>query len=66
MDGLDPNLTIDDVRATAVDEVFGKPLMVNVFRAVIVEALVATSLGADWTWCSGEWAPCDFRHANGA
>ena len=55
----------DKIIRIASDAAFGSPVMNNVMRAVIVEAMVSTALSADWTWCSSDWSLCDFRHADG-
>lgn len=36
----------------------------NVYRSVVVEAIVATAL-PDWEWCSADYASCDFRRNDG-
>ena len=58
---------MDKINATvsaAADAIFGKPLVTNVYRSVLVEAMVAGAL-KDWTWCSGDYAAYDFSHPNG-
>ena len=58
-------VTAADIAARASAEVFGRPLVANNFRAVVVEAIVAAAVGDDWVWCSGDWAGCDFRRGDG-
>lgn len=53
--------TVDDIVRKASEVTFDRPLVTNVFRAVIAEAIVAAAL-PDWNWCSGDYASCDFRH----
>lgn len=49
----------------AADAAFGRPLVNNVLRAILAEAVVASALGEGWEWCSADWAECDFRHRDG-
>jgi len=48
---------------------FGKSLVMNVHRSILVEAMVAEALSDEetsgWTWCSGDYSSHDFRHADG-
>lgn len=60
-----PMIDTDSLIFKAAQEAFGKPVINNVLRAVIAEALVACSLPEEWIWCSGDWAPCDFKHSDG-
>jgi hypothetical protein len=53
--------TIDDVVRRATEVTFDKCLVTNVFRSVLVEAIVAAAL-PDWNWCSSDYASWDFRH----
>ncbi|MGY6710350.1 MAG: hypothetical protein ACXIVF_18665 [Rhizobiaceae bacterium] len=55
----------DEIVRIAADTAFGNPVMNNVMRAIVVEAIVSSALTADWQWCSADWALCDFRHADG-
>jgi hypothetical protein len=52
------------VRCRAEDFLFGKPLVVNVYRSVLVEAMLDIALGDDWKWVAGDYAPFDFRHSD--
>lgn len=45
--------------ATATATVFDRPLVTNVYRSVLSEAIVAAAL-PDWTWCSADYAAHDF------
>jgi hypothetical protein len=54
-------ITVDDIVRKATEVTFDKPLVTNVFRSVLVEAIVAAAL-PDWDWCSRDYASCDFRH----
>ena len=56
---------LSDIVTKAAGSVFNKPLITNVYRAVIVEAIVDTALGGDWSWCSADYAGWDFEHVDG-
>ena len=43
---------------------FGRPLVMNVLRSIIVEAIVSEAL-SDWEWCAHDYASYDFRHGDG-
>jgi hypothetical protein len=53
-----------EVVRKACAAMFGRPLVTNVYRSVLVEAIVAMAL-KDWEWVSADYAPYDFRHPNG-
>lgn len=53
------------VIAKVCDAAFGKPLITNVLRAQIVEAMVAIALEPEWHWCGADYAPCDFERSDG-
>lgn len=46
----------------AAKAAFDQPRINNVFRSVVVEAIVDAALGDGWRWCSGDWAAFDFQH----
>ena len=48
----------------ASNTVFNKPLVTNVYRSVIVEAIISTVL-VEWDWCSSDYSSYDFRHPDG-
>ena len=54
-----------DVVAKASDAAFGRPLVTNVLRAQLVEAMIALVLEPLWHWCGADYAPCDFERADG-
>lgn len=54
-----------DVVAKATDAAFGRPLVTNVLRAQLVEAMIALVLEPAWHWCGADYAPCDFERADG-
>lgn len=58
------NLT-EAVQRHAGQSAFGRPLVQNNLRAVIVEAMVDLALPNDWRWCSADWAAWDFEHTDG-
>jgi hypothetical protein len=50
----------------AARELFGRPLITNVYRGVIAETIVDFALrGAGWKWSSIDYAAWDFEHAGG-
>lgn len=57
--------TVQQVVAAATAAMFGKPLVTNVFRSMLVEAIVAEVLQPDWTWCAADYAAWDFEHFSG-
>ena len=44
---------------------FGQPVLMNTFRAVVVEAIVAQGLGDRWRHCSSNFHPFDFERDDG-
>jgi hypothetical protein len=56
---------IDQVVARASQELFGRPLVTNIVRAILVEAMLARALVDDWTWCSADYAGWDFQSSCG-
>lgn len=62
------NVTVSDVDtvvAKVSEAAFGKPLITNVLRGQVVEAIIAMALEQDWTWCSADYASWDFENAAG-
>lgn len=57
-------ITASDIVRVASDRTFNVPLVMNVYRSVIVEAIVSIAL-PDWEWCSADYASYDFRHSDG-
>jgi len=51
--------------ALATDVLFGQPLVTNVYRGLLVEAIIAQALQPRWTWVSRDWSPHDFENADG-
>jgi hypothetical protein len=58
--------TPDDIRARASDAAFGRPLIVNNLRALVVEMIVASALEPSWAWRAGNWAGWYFEHEDEA
>jgi hypothetical protein len=57
--------TMNEIVAMASAAAFGRRLIQNNLRSIIVEAMVAKALGSDWRWSSADWAPYDFEGPNG-
>lgn len=57
--------TAEEIAARASRQLFSKPLLTNIHRAVVVEAIVASALEPEWSWCAEDYASCDFRHSGG-
>lgn len=47
------------------DAAFGKPLVTNVQRGAVAEAIIAFALEPEWTWCGADYASWDFERADG-
>lgn len=55
-------LTKEKVMETASFMAFGKPLVINVLRSIIVESIVDAALKKwNWDWCSADYAGWDFE-----
>lgn len=57
--------TSQQVVSAATAAMFGKPLVTNVFRSMLVEAMIAEALQPSWVWCAADYASWDFQHATG-
>jgi hypothetical protein len=57
--------TRNEIVAMASAAAFGRRLIQNNLRSIIVEAMVAKALGSAWRWSSADWAPYDFEGPNG-
>ena len=53
------------VRARVSEAAFGSPLVANHLRGLVAEAIIASALEPEWTWCSADWAGWDFERADG-
>ena len=51
-----------DIAAKASERAFGQPLVVNVMRGLVAEAVVACALRTEWRWCSEDYNAWDFKH----
>lgn len=49
----------------ASDALFGQPLVTNVVRGHLVEAIVSLALEPDWKWCASDYASWDFENQEG-
>ncbi len=56
---------VADVVAHVSDAAFGRPLVMNVLRGHVVEAMVDLALRPDWRWCAADYAGWDFERADG-
>lgn len=57
--------SVDEIARKASDAAFGNPLVMNVWRGHVVEAIIAAALPEPWHWCSSDWASWDFEHPAG-
>src|SRR5690606_35488651 len=55
----------DAVLAKASRAAFGAPLVSNILRGHVAEAVIALVLEPEWTWCSADFAGWDFERADG-
>ena len=44
---------------------FGRPLVTNVLRGLVVEAIVAAALEPQWQWCAEDYSSWDFQRGDG-
>lgn len=58
-------VTVADIERKVAEAVFGKKLITNVLRGHVAEAIVAAALEPTWTWCSADYASCDFERSDG-
>lgn len=57
--------TVDDIQAKVSQSAFGRPLITNVLRGHVVEAIVALALEPEWSWCAEDYSSWDFERADG-
>ncbi|MEI9889858.1 MAG: hypothetical protein WDN45_03760 [Caulobacteraceae bacterium] len=57
--------TAEEVVAHALEAMFGKPLVTNVFRSMLVEAMIAKALTPTWKWCAADYSSWDFERSDG-
>ena len=51
--------------ARASKAAFGKPLVTNVLRGLLVEAIIADTIEPEWLWCAADYSSWDFERADG-
>lgn len=54
-----------DIVAIAATAAFGSPLITNVHRGLLVEAIIRRALPSEWHWCSGDYHAWDFERTDG-
>ena len=57
-------LGIADVVARVSDAAFGRPLVTNILRGQLVEAMLALVLEPEWLWCAADYSGWDFERAS--
>ena len=57
--------TPEDIVKVASKAAFDKPLVMNVQRAVLVEAMISMALEPDWRWYAASYELYDFKHLDG-
>lgn len=62
-DGM--NVTIADIQRKVADAAFGRPLVTNVLRGHVAEAIIACALEPEWRWCAEDYSSWDFERADG-
>ena len=55
-----------EVAAIAANAAFGRPLVTNVHRGLIAEAIISTALAPEWSWCSADYSAWDFERSDKA
>ena len=55
-----------DVAKAASEGAFGQPLVTNVYRSQLVEAIMSMALDDGWEWCASDYNAWDFQHVEGA
>ncbi len=58
-------LTIEDVVKRVTQTAFGNPLVTNVLRGHLVEAMIALVIEPEWKWCAGDYSSWDFERDDG-
>ena len=57
--------SIDAIQQRAGEAAFGGPLITNVHRGLIAEAIVAAALEPEWKWCAADYSAWDFERPDG-
>lgn len=58
---LRPTYGVDDAVAKVTEATFGAPLVNNVLRGHLAEAIIALAIEPEWEWCSGDYSSWDFQ-----
>lgn len=56
----------EEIQRKVAAAAFGRPLITNVHRGMVAEAIVAAALEPEWRWCSEDYSSWDFERADGA
>lgn len=57
--------SVSDVQQKVAEAVFGRPLVTNVLRGHVVEAMIALALEPEWKWCAEDYSSWDFERGDG-
>lgn len=60
-----PPVDLTRIVARASAAAFNRPLVTNVLRAMLVEAMIAETLEPAWRWCAADYANWDFENSDG-
>lgn len=55
----------NEVIAKVSQAAFGNPLVTNVLRGQVAEAIVALALEPEWRWCGADYSAWDFERPDG-
>lgn len=55
----------NDIALKAGEAAFGHPLITNIHRGLVVEAIVDVALDSNWNWCAADYSSWDFEHVEG-
>lgn len=65
LSGMPQPPSVSDIQRRVAEAAFGRPLVTNVLRGQVVEAVVAFALEPHWTWCAHDYAGWDFERSDG-
>lgn len=57
--------SISQIQTKVAEAAFGRPLITNVIRGQVVEAIIACALDPEWRWCAEDYASWDFERNDG-
>lgn len=57
--------SVQEIQHKVAQAAFGNPLITNVLRGQVVEAIIACALEPLWTWCAQDYSSWDFERADG-